>query len=185
MNATELFHQGGRPAQIWYCTQCRNVHKIKELAEQCCKPHLCTCGAETQKGWLVCDTCRGANSQKHEATLVEKAKKIPEAEWDKAVCANDEYFSSMDELRDRCEADGDPLPFPIWGTSPMLFRLDATRMVEWACEDLYEDAMDHVSMESTMKLQELLDAWTKEHGPPEGYEQDTDIVIVPTEGPHA
>lgn len=183
MNATELFHQNGRPAQVWYCTHCRNVHKIKDAAEQCCRPSLCSCGAECRRGWLVCDTCREANIRKKEQAQIRSAKKIPEAEWDKAVVADGEYFSSMDALRDRCDADGKKLPFPIWGTSPIRFQLDAHQLIEHGCDDLYEDAFDHVSSEGIQKLQALLDGWAKDHGPPDGYEQDTNIVIVPTGTP--
>lgn len=39
MNATELFHSDGKTAGVWYCAECRVVHKDQPGAEQCCKPY--------------------------------------------------------------------------------------------------------------------------------------------------
>lgn len=56
------------------------------------------------------------------------------------------------------------LPQYLYLTEPSYFKLDAWEIVESACEDLYEDAMSHISNDELKELQSTLDAWVEKVG---------------------
>lgn len=179
MNATPLFHEDGRPTKVWYCRECRFVSQTQEGAEQCCRPHVCACGAECSRGWTACTTCRAAKESERLAKQVEGAKKVPEAEWDGPVVAegHDTGFASVDEMRDYYECEGQEVPWPVWGTRTSTLDLDAQWILENAADEMFEDALDHISDEACAELQTMLDAWKAKHGP-SGWEEDNSIVVV-------
>lgn len=111
---------------------------------------------------------------------VKSAKKVPEAEWEGPVWpdGSGDGFDSVDSMRDYYDAEGEEVPCPVWGTTPLKLRLDATSILEHATEEMYESAFDHVSDDDLRKLQDVLDEWAKEYGPPDGYEEDNSIVVV-------
>ena len=51
----------------------------------------------------------------------------------------------------------------IYGTQIIEIKMDASDIVENACSDLHEDAMDNISGEDEKKLQTLLDQWCEEN----------------------
>jgi hypothetical protein len=105
MNATELFHQDGKTAGIFYCGKCRCVARSQAAAEQCCQNRKCSkCGKDTGSQLkLVCDTCQAVKFLTQEAERFAKADKI--TEWSGWVFCegfgyHDGYFESIEDLLD-------------------------------------------------------------------------------------
>ena len=106
LNAVELFHQDGRPANVFYCGKCRTVSTGRNHAEQCCQNYLCTkCGGETGgRAWLVCEPCRRAQDEAREAQRFEQAEKV--TEWSGPVYVNDHYYRNLEEYFDYANEEG-------------------------------------------------------------------------------
>jgi hypothetical protein len=52
----------------------------------------------------------------------------------------------------------------VYGTSKTQIRFDAGSIIENACDDLHEDAYDHISRKAIEELQTLLDQWAEKYG---------------------
>lgn len=85
----------------------------------------------------------------------------------------DQYFydewEAMESIYDNaCEnswSESLPrLPKYLYLTEPSYFKLDAYRVVEDACEELYDGAFDAISNEELKELQNTLDAWIDKVG---------------------
>src|SRR6185369_10937636 len=105
MNSTELFHKDGRSTGIFFCGQCRIVHRTEGGAVECCAPRKCSeCGKEVDRYWTVCESCRNERDARAERERFEKANKL--TDWDGWVSLGDRYFESVDELLEYCESEG-------------------------------------------------------------------------------
>ena len=51
----------------------------------------------------------------------------------------------------------------IYGTQSMELSMDASNIIEDACSDLHEDAMDNISVQDEKCLQVLLDKWCEKN----------------------
>lgn len=146
MNATELFHQDGKSAEIFYCGQCRIVARSKELAELCCAKRKCQrCGGEAPSGWLICDACRKLKEVEEEKERFEKAEKI--TKWDGWVFSEghgyqDGYFESLSEFLDWCQDEEIPESEVtyVWACKSNQFvNADVSDITERICDNAYED----------------------------------------------
>ena len=121
MNATELFHQDGKSAGVFYCSECRNVAKNSDDADKCCKPTLCQhCGKPSgHRFWTCCDACSKLKSIQAEQDRFDKAKKL--TEWDGWVFSEglgfrEGFFESLSDLLDQLEDD--EVPKYVWACDP-------------------------------------------------------------------
>jgi hypothetical protein len=148
MNATELYHKDETSAGIWYCGQCRIVHKEMAQAEQCCRPYTCrTCGKEAPKYYTICMECQTSAMLIKEAERFEKAEKL--TEWDgpvqtDAVGWNDGFFASLDDLleylADWEDNHEEPKPTYAWACdSRPTCALDVGRIIDDATQEAHED----------------------------------------------
>lgn len=68
-----------------------------------------------------------------------------------------------------CEDDGIDIPEYVWSTTKIEFSMDASSIIDMACEDLHESARDSIIDENG--LQKFLDDWCKK-------QTGVDIYIV-------
>ena len=178
MNATELFHADGRTAGVYYCAQCRHVHREKQLAEECCKPHICECGAECAKHWCICDECRSKKDIARELARFEKAEKV--TEWSGPVCEpqGDRYARNIDELLELLEEDA--TPEYVWTCSARpVCQLDYDKIIEHATEDAYEE-FESDSLDGDVELMAALDAFNAANREHVCWETDyTKALVLP------
>lgn len=138
MNATELFHSDGKPANVFYCGECRRVSATQLAAERCCQNHNClTCGQDTgSRSWMVCDTCRAIKATNVEAERFNKAEKL--SKWGGWVYCAGLYAETIDELLD----DLEPSEFPeyVWACSANHFvQADISDIEMQMLDGAYED----------------------------------------------
>ena len=150
MNAKELFISEGAPAGIWFCGECRNVAKTQSQAEECCKKYECRiCGEPVEKQfWTVHPECR-RNEQ------IERAEKLDA--WDGWVYLEGfyhEFFESVGALVDEIKNDGEvKTPEYVFICKPIQFHAPSVdRIIEWSCDDHYEDASEHIKGEVELSL---------------------------------
>lgn len=83
MNAIELYHQDGRTARVFYCSQCHLLAKTKALADQCCVPYQCSgCGIDLPRKEYrtICPKCEEQKLREREVERFAKAEKV--TQWD-------------------------------------------------------------------------------------------------------
>lgn len=106
--AVELFKQDGTTAGIFYCSQCRIVHRDKEEAIWCHGERLCSCGKKITQGYFQreCSDCdyktRKSEENAKEVARFEKAAKIRASEYagEMVYCA-DHYYESVEDAIDQ------------------------------------------------------------------------------------
>jgi len=82
---------------------------------------------------------------------------------------HDKYFSVdefKDWLADNEDNEGKPIDrnsLRIYSTYTMDLSIDASDIIENACSDLHEDAMDNISNKDEKELQTLLDKWCEDN----------------------
>ena len=83
---------------------------------------------------------------------------------------NYDKYLMIDELEDwlvdkefDIEESIDRKSLMIYGTQSLDLSMDASNVIEDACSDLHEDAMDNISVQEEEKLQALLDKWCEEN----------------------
>ncbi|MBD5487316.1 MAG: hypothetical protein HDR13_00755 [Lachnospiraceae bacterium] len=154
---------------IKFCPNCYNG--VIQLCEYCRK--------QLPKGRIKCDCWQQKEKDvqkrriKYQETI-DKAKEIaveslPEDVWlyDKQT---DDYFSDIDYFVDAYRDNEDfeteeqmlkNLPPVLWVCESVDIAMDAYSILESACEELHEDAMDHISHQDIERLQNFMDEWCK------------------------
>lgn len=139
MNAIELYHQDGKPTGVFYCSECRIVHRGKSLAEKCCAPVMCCeCGHPVgEKYYITCNQCRDKKREAVERERFEKAEKLTDTECGPVV-HGDTYAASVEELLEMIDGEDRPEYFWTCNESPVC-NLDARTIIGRYTEDAYED----------------------------------------------
>lgn len=155
---------------IKFCPNCYNG--VIKLCEYCGKQidrrYIEKCGCEQYKAKE-----KEKNRIKYHEKIA-KAKEVDIQEVDSDIWLYDEqtddYFSDIDSFvdsyRDSEEYETDEemknsLPEVLWLCDSMDISIDAGSIIENACEDLHEDALENISYEDKKELQDLLDSWCK------------------------
>lgn len=173
MDAIKISDEQGR-FEWWMCYKCQQfVSPHRGAAESCCQPQYCArCNAPTVVHWRWCSKCRSIQlSRKAEERWQRAPDRRPIFNWDGPVALDDppagvdEYYPSVDALVDALEDEDIEKPWPlVHGTEVVPMRFDACMLVEHACEELYDDAVEDISSDAVHALQEALNTWLKEHG---------------------
>ncbi len=191
MNATELFHQDGRSAGVFYCGKCNNFAGSRETAEACCVPKKCqACSAVVEKArarfHTVCQACEDA------ARLIENAKRFEEAtkltEWPGPVLAegidhNEGHFKSVAELLDWCHGIGLVVPaFAYTCQEEPVVSLDLDNIEH--CIEGYE-GFEFRDLEGLEELKAALDKFNELNTGQIAYSTDCKtVVLIPSVNPH-
>lgn len=72
---------------------------------------------------------------------------------------NGGFFSDLNELFTFCLNNQLEIPPYVWCTNMNMIHIDATKIVEDACEKLYDGAFEYVDPAEINVLQNLLDMW--------------------------
>jgi len=149
MNAEELCRKDKGPTGVWFCTKCGTVGPTQELADQCCVPKLCACGAPLPKYRLRCNTCETVAMERAQQLQFERAEKVSEETWDGPVCCDgeDKYFENVGEARDYYEDIDEPLPDFFWTAEKVSFvKFNLYDLADRFESEAYEDfEMDDLS----------------------------------------
>lgn len=152
---------------IKFCPNCYNG--VISLCEYCGKP--------LPRGILKCD-CEQQRAKDEEEKRIKYQKTIAKANevdindlpkdtwfYDEQT---DDYFSDIegfvDSYKDYSEFENDKemianLPPVLWICGTTDISMDAGSIVEDACEQLHEDALESISYDDMKELQKLLDEW--------------------------
>lgn len=152
------------------------------------------CGKELPKSSLKCDcdafvAARNDEILKKEQAVLDKAIKLKccdeigklmEMYYFEGYPYNEGYFSNIEEFIEwwegNHEEDGTK-PKYVWGTCEVELSLDASDILERACEELHEEARDDISESEIEKLQTFLDNWCSEQSYTTSYCCDTRYAI--------
>lgn len=176
MNAQELFVADGKSAGVFYCSECRIVHRTKEQADECCDRRCSDCGAKLENYYIRCKECQDKVSKAAEQKAYEEARKITEAEYDEPLVLGyydgDEFDSCIEDVLDGayCRADNVPFEeiddlFPkfVWGVKPVPFpKIDSNSIIEYFFDEYYSDNDDYYPndfLEGLDELDEALEAF--------------------------
>ena len=170
----ELVVRGGDEVVAVACGTCRVVAHSREAAAACCAPRKCeTCGQDIGHSW--CKPCSDKRTAKAEQARVDKATKVPAAEYSgplftEEVNAGDYgegYFSDEAALRDACDDSGEEMPVYAWACKSQRLTLDAGSIVEDALENqqAHEGAGDAIPEAAMAELEAFVTAWAEKHGP--------------------
>jgi hypothetical protein len=180
MKATELFHEDGSSAWIYYCGECRTVARSEVLAEECCKPKICRKCQAHLDGWrLDCEACQRKATAERDHKRYAEAERVSLSDYDQPMVYLEQAdkFIRVDELEEEIdEWDGDE-PLRVYGVHQRRMSLDADGLIESGCDELHEEAAEEISADGRRELQAALDAWKAEHSPT-SYEQDCGVVVV-------
>ena len=142
------------------------------------------CGKPLDRGYLRCD-CKKARYIENKERL-EKERQILERAIEASIDDfgmlysehypyNEGYFVDWDDFFESCDEElikSECRPKYVWGTSRIDMTMDAYSIVENACEDLCEDAMDNIDSKSIAELQTYLNDWISKHGCGPAYAQN-------------
>jgi hypothetical protein len=159
---------------INYCRYCYNG--IMEKCPSCGslrgkKDRECSCGKD--------EKLRYEKWEKENKEKWEKTSKIPIDEaWITFKCLYiddiDRYVFNESELEDLIE-DYELKNPKIFGTTEIRINLDASFIVENACDDLHEEAAEFCDTE---KLQKILDDWCKEQDGTTSYSPNYKVGVI-------
>jgi hypothetical protein len=153
------------------CGECRMFWGTQRtLAEECCGPRTCTCGAriERKEGYSHCRDCRAKAATERENERFAKATKVTNAQYEHEPVYydghggdyGDGYWSTLEALLEHCEQHGCEPPEYVWGCAPKVLTLDGSDIVSRALEDeFFEDAFDTIAAKDLAELDAFLTAW--------------------------
>ena len=175
---------------IAVCPSCRRIydgHVARLLAAECCD-RRCGCGASITTLHPLCDACtRRLRAEREQQAFAAAEKITPEAYGDGMVYLDtqerraSDYFASVAEALEWCEADGRPRPAYVWACTTMAFSMDAESVIDAALDEHHEDARDHINDEKG--LQALLDAWCATQHVISYFEDSTRAIVIPPADP--
>lgn len=155
-----------------FCPDCFNG--VQEICPYCKKPYL--------KYRTSCD-CPGAKEEKERIEEEKYNKLISNAKEVNVDCVenmlyckeDDVFYENVDDFFDRWYDDM-PRPQRLWVTSKVELSIDAANVIEDACSELHEDAVDCCDYK---ELQEMLDKWCSEQkGTTTYYPNYTEYVTI-------
>ena len=158
-----------RQQAFTFCPDCFNGIRKR------CK----VCGELIPRGMLI-HNCKQIKEIEKRKKAEEERKRIDALPWTEVDEShdinyfsnlfpyNEGYFSDFDEFFDTVDEEGiEERPEYCFGVTEIPFRIDAESVVESACEDSYDDALDHVG--NIKSLQKVIDEWIEKNGPGSSY----------------
>ncbi len=138
------------------------------------------CGEAMPKGHLTCQ-CEGGRAEWREKETAkelerwEKTQKIPFSEALKRfkyvyIEDGDKYINPnelLEWLVDQHIEAGQHISLKherIYGTTMVSISLDAGSIIENACDELHDDALDTIDSDAEREMQDFLNGWAERHG---------------------
>ena len=182
MNAIELFHKDGVATGIFYCRDCRTVHRSKELANACCVPTKCKhCGKQSdRKHWLICTPCEAIEREAKEVERFTNASKVTEwGGWvfSEGIGHQDGYFADVDMLIDYCVGEGIEVPKYAWTCVANHFVNASVEDITSRMDDAYED-FDPESLKGLPELEAALDRFNEMNHDAVSYTPDYNVALL-------
>jgi hypothetical protein len=125
MEGKELYLENGKPTGIFFCSECKVVHRTQKEADDCC---IClNCREEKRvRYYTVCEKCKKIDDlerqkKKVEAQKVAFDKAVEVAKW-KYVWFNEKMYSDLGQLIDDCEYGKIPIPKYVHAMKPVIFK---------------------------------------------------------------
>lgn len=141
-----------------FIEKCHNCYNgVLQLCEICHEP---------VRGMCMNEDCRNHWEAERENRLLSKAiitsyddvpNEYKEMMYSDSYPYNEGCFTDIEELIEYCNDEDIPLPEYVWSTQKIPLSIDASSIIESACEELHEDAYENITDED--ELQELLDNW--------------------------
>jgi hypothetical protein len=172
----KIFHG----ATIYACKWDEAVKASYEAAERCCNRRCEDCGKRIDEKiyYTVCVECRPAREAAREQARFDKAKKIPESDYDGWIFYRGDYYADLDALEDHCEQNALEWPEYVWSCRKLEFEINAESVIASALEEHHEDAGERISREQETELQTFLDAWCAKQGVSSWEEDDSCAVVL-------
>lgn len=182
--AIELFHQDGKASGVWYCSECRSVHKDQRYAQSCHGVTNCeTCGVEFGKRQPYyrthCQDCDNKSwrekQAKEEFDRYTKAVKIKASEYTgPQVFFNDHYYETVEDAIDGC----DEPPEYVWSAKNVgLKKASLEDLIDRVLEEAWEDA-DADDLYGVEELQQAVNAFNAANDHVAVYMVDYNEAIV-------
>jgi hypothetical protein len=186
--AIELYLADGRTAGIFYCSECRIVHKTEGEAQACHGVRLCECGAPCERYRSQCHECQSKQwleeSEKKEAERFAKASKIPANEYNGGWVFSedhDRYFDSVEALLEYIEDDGEEgetAPEYVWACKDIgVPQAHIDSIMENCLDGMWEDA-DGSDLNGVEELQAAVDAFNEANKSISVYQVDYKTAIL-------
>ncbi len=145
---------------------------------------LCPGCGQPVRGLCMNKECRKRRDAEKEKKHLEKAirvkyEDIPDESkqmlYSDVYPYNEGYFTNIKDFIEYCIDNDIPVPSYVWSTQKIELSMDAGSIIENACEELHEDAMDNIVGEK--ELQEFLDAWCAKQTGTDTYMVDYEYAI--------
>ncbi len=180
MNAQELFLKDGRSSEVFYCSQCKIVHRTQEQADKCCTPNRCpSCGVEVGRHWTICDGCRATRETEKERERFKNAEKV--TTWDGWVyceCLGRDGFSeSLQEMLDEI-GSADEIPEYVWTCNARPFAVvHVSSILDDIAANGYED-FDPQTLDGIPELKEAIRIFNAANEKVLSYEPDYSTALL-------
>lgn len=156
MNIRELTFKGEADPVLYACGACSSLHSprtyackadlaheaARRSAEECCAVRHCACGAEIEKCWTMCHTCRERKRLRGATVVTDYSGPVflngARGDWQEG------YSSDVDALRESHEDWDEEPPAYCHPCTSIPLRLDIERIIESACSDQHEDAPEQI-----------------------------------------
>ena len=127
---------------IYACSRDRAAQVAYRAADECCAPRHCACGAQIEKQWTACASCRLRSKLQRASVVTDYSGPV----FADGYCGGwgDGYFADVEELIEACATYDVAPPAFCNPCKPLPLALDAESILERACEDQHEDAMDQI-----------------------------------------
>jgi hypothetical protein len=181
--AIELYKQDGTTAGIFYCSECRIVHKTKDEAEWCHGERLCSCGKKVTQGYYQrqCSECDSREweekERKKEAERFEAATKINWADYKgEHVYLGDEYYDSVEDAIDQYLEGQEPEY--VWGCREhRLPKVDLDDVLCNLIDSMWDDA-DTSDLNGIEELEAAITAFNKANESIQMWEVDYSLAVL-------
>lgn len=189
MHTKELTFKGEDQTVLYACGECGRLSSpaiymakpdvqhatARRMAEECCAPRKCECGAEIEKHWTACSACR-------ERKMLNKATLIDMATHDGPVSAESEgdwgdgYSSSIEAMIEACHEHGEPVPAYCHPCHEQHLRLDPDSLLENAVDGMHEDAGDQI--EAADELSDFIAGWNAKQRCVSYYADRSRVIVI-------
>lgn len=141
--------------------------------------HLCPNCKNPVKGMCMDNECRNYRERIAEQKRLDKAIRVSygdapdkskEMMYSDAYPYNEGYFSDIEDLLEYCKDNDVPIPLYVWSTEKITLSMDAWSIVENACDELHEDAINNI--ENIEELQDFLNTWCAKQAGTDTYTVD-------------